>query len=60
MPHYEYVCKTCNKTFTKTLTMREHDAGMPACRYCSSHDIEQRWFTFSASPRRSPEQAPAS
>ena len=48
MPHYEYLCKSCNKTFTKTLTMREHDTGAPACPHCGGHDIEQRWSTFSA------------
>jgi len=48
MPHYEYACKACNKAFTKTLSMREHDAGMPACPHCGSHDIQHRWSTFSA------------
>ena len=48
MPSYEYLCKTCNKTFTKILSMREHDTESPTCPACGSHDIEQRWSTFSA------------
>jgi putative FmdB family regulatory protein len=47
MPHYEFLCKTCNKTFTTTQTMAEHDAEKPACPHCGSHEIEQRWSTFS-------------
>ncbi|MCU1252840.1 MAG: hypothetical protein JWQ49_5869, partial [Edaphobacter sp.] len=26
MPHYEFVCNACKKTFLKTLTIAEHDA----------------------------------
>ena len=48
MPHYEYFCKACNKTFTLTLHIAEHDAENPACPDCGSHNIEQRWSTFSA------------
>jgi len=26
MPHYEFVCNACKKTFSKILTIAEHDA----------------------------------
>ena len=26
MPHYEFVCNACKKSFEKILTMSEHDA----------------------------------
>ena len=48
MPHYEYFCKACQKTFTMILTMAEHDAGKTACPQCGSNNVEQRWSTFSA------------
>jgi putative FmdB family regulatory protein len=48
MPSYEYLCKACNKTFTKSLSMRQHDTESPTCPACGSHDIKQRWSTFSA------------
>jgi putative FmdB family regulatory protein len=48
MPHYEYFCNACQKTFTMTLTMSEHDTGKTACPQCGSKDVEQRWSTFSA------------
>jgi putative FmdB family regulatory protein len=48
MPHYEFVCNACKKTFTETLTIAEHDAEKTACPHCGSHEVEQCWSTFSA------------
>jgi putative FmdB family regulatory protein len=48
MPHYEFVCNACKKTFTETLTISEHDVEKTACPHCGSHEVEQRWSTFSA------------
>jgi putative FmdB family regulatory protein len=48
MPHYDFVCNACKKTFSETLTMAEHDAEKTACPHCGSHDVEQSWSTFSA------------
>src|SRR5258707_10622264 len=48
MPHYEFVCNACKKTFLKTLTIAEHDAEKTACPHCGSHEVEQRWSAFSA------------
>ena len=48
MPHYEFVCNACQKTFLKTLTIAEHDAEKTACPHCGSHEIQQRWSAFSA------------
>jgi putative FmdB family regulatory protein len=47
MPHYEFVCNACKKTFSQILTIAEHDAEK-ACPHCGSHEIEQRWSAFSA------------
>jgi putative FmdB family regulatory protein len=48
MPHYEFVCNACKKSFEKILTMSEHDAEKTACPHCGSHEVEQRWSAFSA------------
>ena len=48
MPHYEFVCNACQKTFTETLTIVEHDTEKTACPHCGSHEVEQRWSAFSA------------
>jgi putative FmdB family regulatory protein len=48
MPHYEFLCNACQKTFLKTLTITEHDAEKTACPHCGSREVEQRWSAFSA------------
>jgi putative FmdB family regulatory protein len=48
MPHHDFVCNACKKTFSETLTMAEHDAEKTACPHCGSHDVEKSWSTFSA------------
>jgi putative FmdB family regulatory protein len=48
MPHYEFVCNACKKTFLTILTIAEHDAEKTACPHCGSHEVEQRWSAFSA------------
>ena len=46
MPHYEFFCNTCKKTFPKILTIAQHDADMTACPHCGSHAVEQCWSAF--------------
>jgi putative FmdB family regulatory protein len=48
MPNYEFICNACKKTFSMILTIAEHDEEKPAWPHCGSHEIEQRWSTFSA------------
>jgi putative FmdB family regulatory protein len=48
MPQYEFFCKSCNKTFSKILTITEHDREKTACPHCGSADVEQSWSAFSA------------
>jgi putative FmdB family regulatory protein len=45
MPHYEFCCNACKKTFSKILTITQHDAEKTACPHCG---VEQCWSTFSA------------
>jgi putative FmdB family regulatory protein len=48
MPHYEFFCKACQKTFSKVLTIVEHDKEKIACPHCGGKNVEQRWSAFSA------------
>ena len=47
MPHYEFFCHTCKKSFLKTLTIARHEKEKNACPHCDSTNIEQRWSAFS-------------
>ena len=47
MPHYEFFCHACKKTFTKILALVENEEGRVACPHCDSTNIEQRWSAFS-------------
>jgi len=48
MPNYEYACKACNKTFTLTLTIAEHDKKRITCPKCKSKKVEQQFGSFFA------------
>jgi putative FmdB family regulatory protein len=47
MSHYEFVCDTCKKPFSKTL-IAEHDTEKISCPHCGSREVEQPWSAFSA------------
>jgi putative FmdB family regulatory protein len=48
MPHYEFLCNACKKTFAKILTIAQHEKEKIACPHCGSRDVEQRWAAFYA------------
>ena len=48
MPHYEFYCHTCKKTFMRILTLADYEEGGVICPRCGSHKVEQRWSVFSA------------
>ena len=48
MPVYEFLCNACQKTFTKILTISEHENEKIACPQCGSENVEQRWTAFYA------------
>lgn len=48
MPHYEFFCNACKKTFMKNQTIAEHDTKKAACPNCGSSNVEQSWSTFTA------------
>jgi putative FmdB family regulatory protein len=48
MPTYEYLCRACHKTFSKTLTLAEADKQKVVCPHCRSAKVEQRPSAFYA------------
>ena len=48
MPHYEFFCHACKKTFSKSLTVAEHEKENIVCPHCRSKNVEQGWSAFSA------------
>jgi putative FmdB family regulatory protein len=39
MPVYEYYCENCRRAVAVTLSIGEHNKGVPACPQCNSKDI---------------------
>ena len=48
MPQYTFLCRACNKEFSKILTISEHEKGKIVCPHCKSKNVEQRWAAFYA------------
>jgi putative FmdB family regulatory protein len=48
MPTYDYLCKACKKTFTRTMTMAGHDKARVGCPKCKSKKVEQQFAGFFA------------
>jgi putative FmdB family regulatory protein len=54
MPHYEYVCNKCKKTFSLIMTLAEYDKGNVACPKCKSKKVEQKLSTvFTVTSKKS-------
>jgi len=45
MPVYEFICKSCKKFFSKSLTLAEYEEGEIVCPFCESDDVERCWTT---------------
>jgi len=53
MPTYEYRCAACNKKFSVTTTVSEHDRKRPACPKCkSSRKVSQILSSFTVKTSR--------
>ncbi len=50
MPQYEFLCKDCEKPFTKVLTIAEYEKEKDAmkCPECGSTKTERQWAAFFA------------
>lgn len=52
MPHYDFFCHACKKTFSKVLTLAEYEEGEALCPHCSSNNVEQSWSALYAIPSK--------
>jgi putative FmdB family regulatory protein len=48
VPQYEYFCQSCQKVFSKVLTLHEYEESEIACPDCGSKDVEQAVTAFFA------------
>jgi putative FmdB family regulatory protein len=46
MPHYDFFCLSCKKSFSKILTIAEHGTDRTICPHCGNQEVEQRWSAF--------------
>jgi len=46
MPHYEYFCHACKRSFSKTLTPAEFAEGAIVCPHCGSKEVEKLVTAF--------------
>lgn len=42
MPRYDFLCQSCKKQFSKTLTLTEYEEGKVICPNCGSEEVEQK------------------
>ena len=53
MPQYDFLCQSCKKLFSKTLTLPEYEQTVIYCPYCGTDDVEQgRWIAFHSVPAK--------
>ena len=48
MPHYEFFCLDCKKTFDTIPALVDYEEGDVVCPHCGSKIAEQRWSAFTA------------
>jgi putative FmdB family regulatory protein len=48
MPHYEFFCHACKKSFSKVSSLVDYEEGEVFCPHCASKEVEQCWSAFSA------------
>jgi len=47
MPHYEFFCRACRKTFSRMLALVDWGEEEITCPHCGGHEVEQVWSAFS-------------
>ena len=47
MPHYEFFCHACKKSFAKALSLVDYEEGEVFCPHCGSKEVEQCRSAFS-------------
>ncbi len=51
VPQYDFLCQSCKKLFSRTLTLPQYEQTVIYCPYCDTDDVEQgRWIAFHSVP----------
>lgn len=48
MPYYDYYCRACDDTFSKLLSLDQHENEAVTCPECGSSNVEQKYSAFYA------------
>jgi putative FmdB family regulatory protein len=48
MPSYDYYCRKCDKTFTRNMSIKDHDSEQVTCPHCQGTEVEQVLSSFVA------------
>jgi putative FmdB family regulatory protein len=48
MPHHDFYCHACKKSFSKMLTLAQYEKGKVICPRCGSRKVEQQVSPFYA------------
>ena len=46
MPLYEYHCDTCQREVSVTMSMSDHEKGVPACPQCGGREMRPLMGSF--------------
>jgi putative FmdB family regulatory protein len=46
MPHYEFLCEKCQKTFEQTMTISEREKAKPTCPTCKGTKVVPQLASF--------------
>jgi putative FmdB family regulatory protein len=46
MPTYEFACVKCGEQFTRTMSLKEFEAGQITCPKCNSQEVKQQMSQF--------------
>jgi putative FmdB family regulatory protein len=55
VPHHEFFCHACKKSFSKMLSLVDYEEGEVVCPHCGSTEAEQRWSAFAVMTSRKSE-----
>jgi hypothetical protein len=60
MPQYDFLCQSCKRLFSNTLTLPEYEQAVIKCQFCGTDDVAQgRWIAFHSVPATKSTSAPA-
>src|SRR5689334_22108553 len=51
VPQYDFLCQSCKRLFSNTLTLLEYEKAVIKCQFCGTDDVVPgRWIAFHSVP----------